>query len=248
MQSAVQDKNLEAQFFDQFSAEGYTVFTEEGYARFLAEFLRLTKPAPGDTVFDFGCGTGAFTKYLAAHGFRVIGFDLSPGCVARARTDVPAAHFEIGDIEHLSAVGPGIADIIVFSAVLHHLPSRQPALREAWRILKPRGRVFAFDPNVRNPAMFLYRDRRSPLYSSRGVTANEQPLRREALVADLKQAGFNDIQCNGISGVPFSYIESPLARLFLPIYNAFDRVLDATPLASSLGAFLVTVGKKPSPL
>ena len=67
-------------------------------------------------------------------------------------------------------------DIVAFSSVLHHIPSYVTALREAARVLRPTGHVFAFDPNLLHPAMALFRHPSSPFYLAEGVSPNERPL------------------------------------------------------------------------
>jgi SAM-dependent methyltransferase len=67
-------------------------------------WLAASLPA-GARVLDLGCGTGLPTaRQLTASGLRVTGVDLSPGMLARARTNVPEADFVQGDIADLAEV------------------------------------------------------------------------------------------------------------------------------------------------
>lgn len=238
-----QNKKSEADFFDQFRDEGYDVFTESGYDRILQEFKRLVNPQPGEVVFDLGCGTGAFSERLFRQGLRVRGIDISEGCIEFAKRQNPKIDFQVADVENLNSPDASV-DIVVFSGTIHHFFNLRPSLKEAYRVLGPKGRIFSYDPNVANPAMWLYRDKRSPLYSSKGVTENEHPLSREEITTALQSCGFSDIQSFGISGVGFKYVESKTAQAVLPLYNLFDAILDKTFLARKIGAFLISYARK----
>jgi trans-aconitate methyltransferase len=52
---------------------------------------------PEDIVLELGCAWGTTTAILARHGREVVGTDVSPQCIARARTDYPDVRFEVLD-------------------------------------------------------------------------------------------------------------------------------------------------------
>lgn len=237
----VQDKAAEAAFFDAFGAD-YDVLSERGYARLLRE-LAPHLPRGGGRCVDLGCGSGEFTARLAPFGLELTGVDLSRGLIDLARRRLPGATFHVGDIEATGLAG-GAYDVAVLSGVLHHFPDPSRVLREAARLLRPGGALLAYDPHRGNPFMWAYRCKDSPLYSSRGVTPNEQPLGRRALEAALRGAGLRDVSVRPISGVSFRYVESGAARFVLPLYNAVDRLLDVGPLRR-LGAFLISTAVRP---
>lgn len=95
---------------------------------------------------DAGCGDGFLTEELAARFSRVLAFDHSPQRVAAARRRVAAQNvtFQRGEVDALP-LGDRSTDAVFFSMVLHHVPEIGAALREAWRILRPGGRVVAAD-------------------------------------------------------------------------------------------------------
>ncbi len=93
--------------------------------------------------------------------------------------------------------------------------------------------------------MWLYRDPRSPLYSSKGKTANEVLLTRQNLRDELGEAGFSLVSIRGTSGISFRYVEDRFARLLLPLYNLYEEIIRFSPLENRLGTFLVSVATKP---
>ena len=240
----------EVDFFDRFEAEhgDYDVLAESAYRRILDTFDRRLRPQPGMACIDLGCGTGAFTRRLQRFGLALTGVDISPRSIERAR-QIGGAAFLVGDV-CASAAPSASFDVAVMSGVLHHLPAaeqRIASLREAHRLLKPGGRFFSYDPNGRSPSMFLYRDPRSPLYSSAGKTDNEVLLTKRQLAQELGAAGFADAAVTGLSGIAYRYVEGELARKMLPFYNhIYENVMRLPGVQNAMGTFLIATATKPS--
>jgi len=117
-------------------------------------------------------------------------------------------------------------------------------LSEGYRLLAPGGRLFAYDPSVQSPSMWLYRDPRSPFFSEKGKTENEVLLHRTELASELAQAGFESVQIRGLGGISFRFVESRIAGVILPLYNLYEELLRRSPLENRLGTFLITVATK----
>ncbi len=239
----------EIAFFDRFASEhgDYDVLGDLAYARLLALFAACVVPSPGDRCIDLGCGTGAFTRRLARFGLDLTGMDISPRSVERAAERDAGVRYVVGDIT-ATGLPDASFDIIVYSAVLHHFPTRESrlgVLREGHRILRAGGRLFAYDPNGHSPSMWLYRDPRSPLCSRKGKTENEVMLTRGMLREELRVTGFAPLVVRGVGGMTFRYVESSAARLLLPFYNLYERALRFLPFQEAIGTFVVSVAAKP---
>ena len=92
-------------------------------------------------------------------------------------------------------------------------------------------------------AMWLYRDKRSPLYSSKGVTENEQLIVAAEVAQIFTSVGFR-VSTSSLSGLHYRYIASSHLRWALPIYNLLDDVLSRLGNLEPYSAFVLTKGIK----
>jgi SAM-dependent methyltransferase len=99
----------------------------------------LDELKPGVTI-DAACGTGRISRELVRRGHRVLGFDISPGMLARAYDNVPDAEFAEASFTALP-VGDASADHVVCTLALSHLQDLDLFFSEAARILKPGGHL-----------------------------------------------------------------------------------------------------------
>jgi ubiquinone/menaquinone biosynthesis C-methylase UbiE len=92
-------------------------------------------------VLDVGCGSGVLAKKLVRRGKQVVGVDLSPAMIRRARARrLATATFVEGDAESL-AFPDASFDAVVNLISIHHYPHPSLALAEFKRVLRPGGRA-----------------------------------------------------------------------------------------------------------
>lgn len=113
-------------------------------------FLELL-PAPGRLTVDIGCGEGRLTRDLRALSHRVIGFGASPTFVRLAGEADPAIEFRVADAAGLP-LEDGASDLALAFMSLQDMDDMAGAVREASRVLEPRGRFSAWTLLLRNRA------------------------------------------------------------------------------------------------
>jgi SAM-dependent methyltransferase len=93
-------------------------------------------------VLEVGVGTGVVAAALLRSGLDVVGIDLAPAMLARARARL-GPRVALGDALALP-VAPSAVDNVVFVAALHAIGDVSGAVAEAARVLRPGGRLIAF--------------------------------------------------------------------------------------------------------
>ena len=148
----------------------------------------LLKLMPPMVIADLGAGEGTVSQLLAQRAERVIAIDNSEKTVeygARLAADHGLANLEyrLGEIEAVP-LPDGSVDLAVLSQALHHAVDPARALREAFRILRPAGRVVVLD--LRRHKFTQARDRFGDVWL--GFTEVE-------LLGFLRAAGFDPVEC-----------------------------------------------------
>lgn len=194
---------------------------------------------PGEVVVDLGSG-GGFDAYLAgpkvgATG-RVIGVDMTPEMIAKARRGLAAyrqrsgldnVEFRLGEIEHLP-VADASADVVMSNCVLNLSPDKPQVWREITRVLRPGGRVAVSDLALLRPLPGEVRTMAEALVGciAGAVLVSET----EAMMRD---AGLTDIR---LTPKP-AYVDA-MADWKDPLYQ---RITAALPAGTRPGDFIVSL-------
>ena len=101
----------------------------------------LAGPKPGESAIDLGCGTGSYTYWLHDMGLSVVGVDTSPNMleVARQKRENGVTFLQ-EDLIRLP-FDNGMFDLAICNAVLEFTDDPVNTLRDAFRVLKPGGRL-----------------------------------------------------------------------------------------------------------
>jgi ubiquinone/menaquinone biosynthesis C-methylase UbiE/DNA-binding transcriptional ArsR family regulator len=113
----------------------------------LAEALLTLMPPM--VIADLGAGEGTFSQLLARRAERVIAVDNSErmvdfGANLAEKHGVENVEYRLGDMESVP-IGDAEVDLAFFSQSLHHALNPERAISEAWRIVRPGGRVAILD-------------------------------------------------------------------------------------------------------
>lgn len=158
--------------------------------------LALAELRPGEVVVDLGSGAG-FDCFLAGRRVgpegRVIGVDMTAEMIAKARENKEKAkaanvEFRLGEIEHLP-VADNSVDVILSNCVINLAADKAAVFKEAFRVLKPGGRLAVADIVALGP---LPEDVRRDLALYTGCVAGAAQV--DALEVLLREAGFEEIE------------------------------------------------------
>jgi arsenite methyltransferase len=173
--------------------------------------VALASLKEGETVVDLGSGGGLdcflASKKVGAKG-KVIGVDMTAEMLERARTNCKKGgygnvDFRLGEIENLP-VADNTADIIISNCVINLSPNKQRVFNEAYRVLKPKGRLMISD-------MVLLEDIPEKIKSSVlayvGCVAGAE--KKDDYLNKMRLAGFEQVQVVSQTHVPEMMINEP---------------------------------------
>ncbi len=186
--------------------------------------LAIASIKPGEVIVDLGSG-GGFDCFLAGQKTgvtgRVIGVDMTPDMISKARLNAAKGNhtnveFRLGEIEHLP-VADNTVDLIISNCVINLSPDKAQVFRDAFRALKPGGRLAISDIIATQPLPEpLQRD----LVAYSGCVAGA--AQKSDIEAMLTSAGFRSVNVT-LRGENRKFINE-----WLPGKNAGDFVVSAT--------------------
>ncbi len=172
--------------------------------------VALASLKEGETVLDLGSGAG-FDCFLAADKVgkngRVIGIDMTPEMVEKARENAGKGKYEnvefrLGEIEHLPVADSSV-DIIISNCVINLTPDKNNVFMEAFRALKPRGRLMVSDivllkelpDNIKN-SIEAY------------VGCVSGAVMKDKYIGAIKEAGFKEVRIIDETSFPYESLEN----------------------------------------
>lgn len=164
----------------------------------------------GETVLDLGSGAG-FDSFLAASRVgrtgRIIGVDMTAEMIEKARRNAEKGNyrnveFRLGEIEHLPLADNSV-DVIISNCVINLSPDKPQVFAEAFRVLRPGGRIMVSDIVVTQHLPEFVRESESGYI---GCVAGA--LLREDYLEYIRAAGFTDITIMDEFVYPIEFIIS----------------------------------------
>lgn len=101
-------------------------------------------PVPGGRLLDVGCGSGAFLEFMQQLGWRVEGVDFDAGAARNA--SAKGVRVNVGPLEE-QGLAENTFDAITMSHFIEHVHDPERVVKEAWRLLRPGGRLVMVTPN-----------------------------------------------------------------------------------------------------
>lgn len=190
-------------------------------ARRRTRFLTRHFPS-GGRVLDVGCGRGVLLNNLAELGYEAWGTEIS---AEACRGVDPSVNVRIADSLRLAELGESLFDGIVIWHVLEHLADPAETIREAWRLLKPGGRLIVSVPNYGSlqarlaGAAWFHLDPPRHLFHFTVPALNDLLCREQFSVCSTHHFSLRQN--------PFGWVQSALNRTGLFPRNALYTMLQA---------------------
>ena len=166
--------------------------------------IAIAELKPGEIVLDLGSG-GGIDCFLAAQRVgatgRVIGLDMTPEMIRLAREnarkmEAENVEFRLGEMEHMPVESDSV-DVIISNCVINLSPDKDAVFREAFRVLKPGGRLSISDIVLLQD---LPPDIRDSLEHWAGCIAGAP--KKNVYLAKIRAAGFIEVVAEEVE-VPF---------------------------------------------
>ena len=164
----------------------------------------------GEIVLDLGSGAG-FDCFLAAKKVgkegKVIGVDMTPDMIDRARNNARKGNFtnvefRLGEIENLPAADNSV-DVVISNCVINLAPDKSRVFKEAFRVIRPGGRVMVSD-------IVLLKELPDPIMDSieayTGCIAGA--TLKDEYIKTIKNAGFKDVHVLDEKFFPIDVLEN----------------------------------------
>jgi arsenite methyltransferase len=205
--------------------------------------VALASLKEGEVVLDLGSGAG-FDCFLAANQVgkdgRVIGVDMTPEMLDRARENAlkggyANTEFRLGEIENLP-VADNHVDVIISNCVINLSPDKGRVFREAFRVLKPGGRLMVSD-------MVLLKELPDAIKNSVAayIGCLAGAITKGEYLKAIREAGFRETRVAGESTFPVELMANdPTAKeITKNLQLSQEKVNDLASAVASMKVFAV---------
>ena len=180
--------------------------------------VALASLKAGEVVLDLGSGAG-FDCFLTADRVgakgKVIGVDMTPDMLDKARENCKKGkyknvEFRLGEIENLPVADSSV-DVIISNCVINLAPDKKKVFAEAYRVLKPGGRVMVSDIVLLQELPEFLKD---SIEAYVGCVAGA--LLKDDYLSAIKKAGFKQVTVNNETVFPIDgMINDPMAQAII---------------------------------
>jgi arsenite methyltransferase len=206
--------------------------------------VALASLQEGETVLDLGSGAG-FDCFIAASKVgstgKLIGVDMTPEMIEKATRNAQAGNFgnvefRLGEIENLP-VSDNQVDVVISNCVINLSPDKQKVFKEAFRVLKPGGRLMVSD-------MVLLKELPEAIRHSveAYVGCIAGAAMKDDYLAAIRSAGFHEIEILGENLYPIELMSNdPIAQAICADLNLSAE--KAKDLSKSIASIKVLARK-----
>ena len=203
--------------------------------------VALASLREGEIVLDLGSGAG-FDCFLAADKVgkkgRVIGIDMTPEMVEKARENAEKGKYEnvefrLGEIENLPAADSSV-DIIISNCVINLAPDKKNVFKEAFRVLKPGGRLMVSD---------IVLEKELPDRIRNSIKAYVEcisgALLKDEYIEAINEAGFKEVKIIDETSFPYDLLDNdPTTRAIIKDLSiSSEEVKDAAGSVISINIY-----------
>ncbi len=192
--------------------------------------IALASLVEGETVLDLGSGAG-FDCFLAANKVgktgKIIGVDMTPEMVEKARENAQMSNyanveFRLGEIENIPAADNSV-DVIISNCVINLSPDKKKVFREAFRVLKPGGRLMVSDIVLLKELPDFIRNSIAAY-----VGCISGAMLKEEYTEAIREAGFHEVKIIDETSFPIEGITNdPTANMIIDKLNlSVEKIKD----------------------